>query len=59
MNKEVVKDPISLTAMYSQTPDELQLSSIAISDNGVQFTKKLLAQGNQFGEIVIWKRADI
>ena len=39
--------------------DEPKLSNIAISDNSVSTDKKLIAQGNQLGEIIIWKLFEI
>jgi len=39
--------------------DEPKLSNIAISDSGVSMDKKLIAQGNHLGEIIIWKLFEI
>jgi len=39
--------------------EEAKLSKIAISDNGVSTDKKLIAQGNHLGEIIIWKLSEI
>lgn len=58
--KDAAKNTVNLSAIYSSSKEEdNKLSNIAISENTVPFDKKFIAQGNQHGEIIIWKLSEI